>query len=60
MSVVDEYVQTLSPNWMSVGEWMPSGIIGSLQGWGHLHISVCRDLGCALYMAWIVSNCSTG
>lgn len=51
MSVVDGYVPTLSPNWMSVGEWIPSGIIGSLQGWGHLHVSVCRDLGCALYMA---------
>lgn len=43
-------VQAWSPNWMRVGEWIPSGIIGSLQGWGHLRISDCRDLSCALYM----------
>lgn len=47
-------VQAWSPNWMSMGEWIPSGIIGSLQGWGHLRISDCRDLSCALYNVIVV------
>lgn len=56
MSVVEQHIQALPPYWMGVGEWIPRGIIGSLQGWGHLHISVCKDIWVVPYIYGIDCN----